>query len=212
MVGPSSSHTAGACRIGWAAARILGTRPDTARIGLHGSFASTGEGHGTREALIAGLLGMGPDDERLQKAPELADSEGLAVEFQEVDLGPQAHPNSTRLELQSGEQALELTASSIGGGSICITSIDGLGVEICGKLETFLLWHRDTPGFLARVTAVLACMQINVASIRTSRVERGQQALTVIEIDGAVPEEVTALLRCAPAIHRIALLPILPGN
>lgn len=212
MVGPSSSHTAGACRIGWAARTLLAERPERATCRLHGSFAATGAGHGTPEALIAGLLEMAPDDERLKNAPGLAVQAGCAVSFHEVNLGPQAHPNSVRIELAGATQTLSLTASSVGGGSIVITEIDGLPAEIRGTLETLVLWHRDTPGFLARVTAVLACLEINVASIRTGRMDRGQSALTAVEIDGSLPPEVPALLTRTPAVARLVVMPILPGS
>lgn len=211
MVGPSSSHTAGACRIGWAGRALLGAPPSRALISLHGSFFATGEGHGTREALAAGLLGMSPDDERLKDALNLAQAAGLDLDFQAIDLGPQAHSNSVRLDLQAADHTLNLTASSVGGGSILLTDIDGLPTEVHGTLETLVLWHRDTSGFLARVTAVLACAEINVASIRTSRRERGEEAITAVEIDGSLPPEVPALLQKNSAIFRISVLPILPG-
>jgi len=211
MIGPSSSHTAGACRIGWAARQILDEEVVSATIHLHGSFLATGEGHGTPQALVAGLLGMHPDDGRLPSAREIAVDRGVAVRFEEIDLGPQAHPNSVQIAIGGAKSSLTLTASSVGGGSIEIGEIDGIRVHVCGTLETLLLWHRDTPGFLARVTAVLACAEINVAAIRTSRVERGLDALTAVEIDGTFPPEVPALLRLAPSVHRISLLPVLPG-
>ncbi len=211
MVGPSSSHTAGASRIGWAARALLAESPVSAQILLHGSFFATGDGHGTKEAITAGLLGMAPDDERLKDAPILAEAAGIAVAFGETDLGPQAHPNSASLHLEGASRRLSMTASSIGGGSIVITEIDGLPAEIRGTLETLLLWHRDTPGFLARVTAVLACVEINVASIRTGRLDRGENAVTAVEIDGSFPPEVPALLGKTPAISRLAVMPVLPG-
>lgn len=211
MVGPSSSHTAGACRIGWAARRLLGEAPCRADLFLHGSFHATGAGHGTPQALVAGLLGMAPDDERLKDALALAPEAGFSPAFGEIDLGPHAHPNSALLKLQGRNHVLQLTASSVGGGSVCLQEIDGLPVEIRGTLETLVLWHRDTPGFLARVTGILACLEINAASIRTSRKERGENAITVVEIDGTLPAEIPALLAKAPAIARLALLPVFPG-
>lgn len=211
MVGPSSSHTAGACRIGWAARNILGQPPLGAEVLLHGSFLATGSGHGTPEALAAGLLGFAPDSEMLKDALQIAGESGMRLVFGEVDLGPQAHPNSVRLNLTGATATLSLTASSVGGGSIQIDEMDGFPVAILGTLSTLLMSHRDTPGFLARVTAVLACLEINVAGIRTSRRERGAEALTVIEIDGSFPAEVLTLLSRVPAISRLTVLPVLPG-
>lgn len=211
MVGPSSSHTAGACRIGWAARAILGEAPLRAHLRLHGSFLATGEGHGTREALAAGLLGFAPDCEKLKDALQLAPQNGMEITFGAIDLGPQAHPNSVCLDLAGPSAKLSLTASSIGGGSVRIGELDGFPVEIPGTLSTLILWHRDAPGFLAHVTALLSCVEINVAGIRTSRRDRGAEALTVIEIDGRFPTEVLALLKSMPAISRLTTLPVLPG-
>lgn len=211
MIGPSSSHTAGACRIGFAAHALLNEPLVSASIHLHGSFLATGEGHGTHEALVAGLLGMPPDDERLIHALDLARDQGVSVAFLPIDLGPQAHPNSTRIVLQGATRTLALTAASIGGGSVHLQEIDGLAVEIHGTLETLVCWHQDTPGFLARITAVLACVQVNVATIRTSRLGRGEEAITAVEVDGRLPGEVAALLEKSPTINRLVILPPLPG-
>lgn len=211
MVGPSSSHTAGACRIGYMGRKLLDEIPHTARFFLHGSFWATGDGHGTKEALAAGLLGFAPDDQRLIHALTLAKKEGIAITFQEIDLGPQAHPNSVKMEMEGPTRSLTLVAASVGGGNVLLQEINGLAVAISGTLETLIFWHQDTPGFLARITAVLACVQINVASIRTSRVERGETAITAIEIDSPCPKEVTALFKKITFINRLLVLSPLPG-
>lgn len=211
MVGPSSSHTAGACRIGYMGRKLLDEAPKKARFFLHGSFWATGDGHGTKEALAAGLLGFAPDDERLIHALSLAAKENSVITFEEIDLGPQAHPNSVKMELVGPTRSITLVAASIGGGSVRLQEINGLSVDISGTLETVILWHHDTPGFLARITAVLACVQINVASIRTSRFERGETAITAIEIDSTCPLEVVALLKKITFITRLLVLSPLPG-
>lgn len=211
MIGPSSSHTAGACRMGWAARHLLDEMPQRVSIQLHGSFLATGDGHGTKEALVAGLLGMAPDDERLIHSLKLAKAENVEATFSAIDLGPQAHPNSVRMKLEGPTRSLSVTAASVGGGSILLEEIDGLSFGIAGTLETLVLWHHDTSGFLARITAVLSCVQINVASIRTSRVERGENAITVIEVDGHLTAEVSALFQKMPAIARVVVMPPLPG-
>ncbi|MFN6017231.1 MAG: L-serine ammonia-lyase, iron-sulfur-dependent subunit beta [Verrucomicrobiota bacterium] len=211
MIGPSSSHTAGACRIGWAARRVLGEAPRRVEVGLHGSFAATGDGHGTKEALAAGLLGFAPDDERLPKALELAATGGVEIVFRDADLGSEVHPNSADLVMEGATRREKVTASSTGGGAVLLTAIDGHEVQLTGHLDTFLLWHNDTPGFLARITALLACVEINVASIRTSRTERGEAALTAIEIDSYLPLPLLGLLDHVPSVLRHAVLPVLPG-
>lgn len=212
MTGPSSSHTAGACRIAWAARQILGQHPCAAEIGLHGSFAATGEGHGTKQALAAGLLGFSPDDERLPASLELAEASGLRLRFFEVDLGSEAHPNSVAISMEGASRREHVVACSTGGGAVLVTGIDGHDVRLSGRLETILLWHKDTPGFLARVTALLACVELNVATIRTSRTERGEGALTAVEIDGHLPLPLRQLFEHVRAIQRHAFLPVLPGS
>lgn len=211
MVGPSSSHTAGACRIGWAARELLGGTPEFARIGLHGSFHATGPGHGTDWAMVGGLLGFCPDDVRLRDAFAFADARDFRIEMGEVDLGPQAHPNSAELEVRRGGVAMNVRAASVGGGSVQIQQIDSVAVDIRGALETVVLWHLDAPGFLALTTALLADANLNVASIRTGRFERGGRAITAIELDGACPAGVLSALRQAGSVGRAARLPVLPG-
>jgi len=212
MTGPSSSHTAGACRIGWAARQILGEPPGKAEVGLHGSFAATGAGHATREALTAGLLGLTPDSEKIPQAPALAEQAGMRITFREIDLGSQAHPNSVRIRMEGAKVSESVEANSPGGGAILITRIGPHEVHLPGRLETLLLWHRDTPGFLARITALLSCVELNVASIQTGRTERGENALTAVEIDGSFPGPLLSLLPCIPAVQRHSLLPVLPGS
>jgi L-serine dehydratase len=211
MIGPSSSHTAGACRIGWVARKLLEGTPETARIGLHGSFYATGQGHGTDPAIVGGLLGFHPDDVRIKDAFIFATMEKLRFEIGEIDLGPQAHPNSVQLDLQRGDLILTIRAASVGGGSIQIQQIGPFPVDIRGALVTLVFWHLDLPGFLARITALLACAELNVASIQTSRFERGEQALTVIEVDGKCPRDLLSVMGGMRILKRMARLPVLPG-
>ncbi|NIP81550.1 MAG: L-serine ammonia-lyase, iron-sulfur-dependent, subunit beta, partial [Gemmatimonadetes bacterium] len=149
MVGPSSSHTAGACRLGLMARAILGDTPDRATIRLHGSFAATGEGHGTQRAIVGGLLGMPPDDLRLRSAYEEAESAGLDYRFEEVDLGEDAHPNTAVFELEKGEETAVVRGASVGGGRIEVTAIDGFPVALSGGYDTLVLIAQDQPGTIA---------------------------------------------------------------
>ncbi|MDR3686438.1 MAG: L-serine ammonia-lyase, iron-sulfur-dependent subunit beta [Coriobacteriia bacterium] len=191
MIGPSSSHTAGACRLGELARAIFAETPTHARILLHGSFASTGPGHGTDIALVAGLLGMHPDDERLPNALELARNSGLTVEFAEADLGD-SHPNTAQFELCDAEgHTMCVRGSSLGGGDVVVNQIDHFEVEITGDLPVLVVGHVDRPGEIAAVTSLLAESDVNIASMQVSREQRGANALMLIETD-AVVDRVTA--------------------
>ena len=191
MIGPSSSHTAGACRLGLLAAGILGERPRKAEILLHGSFARTYKGHGTDRALLAGLMGWQPDDARIPRAPELAAEAGLDYSFTAGDLGTMAHPNSVLFRLTGENGSLcEITGASIGGGQILVTNVDGFPVELTGVLPALFVPHRDEPGVIALVSTILAQKQINIASMRVFREGKGETATMVIECDQAVPPEI----------------------
>ena len=183
MVGPSSSHTAGAARIGNMGRTLLGEEVARADIGLHGSFAETGFGHGTDRALLAGLLGMKPDDLRIPNAYEEANRAGMAYSFRTVELRD-AHPNTALLELtgKSGKQ-LTLQASSIGGGAIVANKIDGIDVNFTGDFNTLIVRNQDESGSVAAITSILSQVHINVANMSVNRHRRGGDALMVIETD-----------------------------
>jgi L-serine dehydratase len=211
MIGPSSSHTAGAVRIGLLGHHLLASPIRSATISLHGSFAATGAGHATDRGIVAGLLGWPPDDERLKDSLQTAKSLGIDIHFQTADFGESVHPNTARLGLVSADGGtLDLLASSIGGGSIESSSIDLFPIRLEATLDTLVLWHEDRSGFLARVTSVLACVEANIATIRTARTRRGAEALTVVELDAPPPPEVPALLTRTRHVSRLRLLPPLP--
>lgn len=208
MIGPSSSHTAGAVRIGLAARHLLGRLPKEAEIGLHGSFAATGHGHATDRGIVAGLLGWATDDDRLKNSLAAATEAGLKVEFHREDLGASVHPNSASIAVRAGQaEALVLVASSVGGGSIEVISVDSYAVRFSGSLDTLVIWHEDRSGFLAHVTAVLACIDSNIATIRTARTHRGADALTVLELDAPPRAEAVALLREIDHVKKLRVLP-----
>ena len=195
MVGPSSSHTAGAARIGNMGRTLLGEEVARADIGLHGSFAETGFGHGTDRALLAGLLGMKPDDLRIPNAYEEANRAGMAYSFRTVELRD-AHPNTALLELtgKSGKQ-LTLQASSIGGGAIVVNKIDGIDVNFTGDFNTLIVRNQDESGSVAAITSILSQVHINVANMSVNRHRRGGDALMVIETDQHIkPRQVEFLL------------------
>jgi L-serine dehydratase len=183
MVGPSSSHTAGACRIGLLVRGLVGGTPERAVIELHGSFARTGEGHGTDKALAGGLLGFRPDDERLRDALDIMEREGLDYQFEKTTLADDAHPNSCRLTVERAGRTTTVVGASLGAGRIRLSEIDGYPVELTGHLPTIVLVAADQPGSVARIAGILAEKQVNLATMRLTRKERGGDAFMVIECD-----------------------------
>jgi len=206
MIGPSSSHTAGAVRIGEMARTIFKGPIERVTIGLHGSYAATGEGHGTRAALVAGLLGMAADDTRIPEAREIAKQSGLDAQWREARLGPEAHPNSVTIEMAAKDRTMRIQAASIGGGRAMINAIDGCPVEIAGDLPTIVLFHADEVGVLAGITGRLAAANINIAHLRTYRREGSRRAVTEIATDERVPGELTQDLEELPPVERVIYL------
>ena len=200
MVGPSSSHTAGAARIGNMGRTLLGEEVARADIGLYGSFAETGYGHGTDRALLAGLLGMKPDDLRIPNAYEEANRACMAYSFRTVELRD-AHPNTALLELtgKSGKK-LTLQASSIGGGAIVVNKIDGIDVNFTGDFNTLIVRNQDESGSVAAITSILSQVHINVANMSVNRHRRGGDALMVIETDQHIKPRQVEFLSELPGI------------
>lgn len=206
MVGPSSSHTAGAVRIGLIARRLLGGQPATAKITLSGSFAATGTGHGTDRALVAGLLGMKPDDIRIPDSFALAVEQGLAFTFDKIEL-KEAHPNTAILQLSTaGGRELEVQASSLGGGRIMVNKLDGINVNFNGDSPTLIVHNLDQPGHVAEVTSMLSHKSVNIATMQLYRNHRGGYAVMVIETDQDIPAEVLRWLSRLEGVIKVTYL------
>ena len=206
MTGPSSSHTAGAVRIGSTARRLLGEQPAEAEILLYGSFAATGRGHGTDRALVAGLLGLRPDDPRLPDSFALAEEAGMKFTIHPVELRA-AHPNTTVLTLKSkAGRTLVLKAASVGGGRIRVTEIDGVPADFGGDSNTLIIHNEDTPGCIAEVTMSLAQRRINIASMQLFRAATGVYAVMVLECDEPIPDEIAGQLGSQPGIVKVTIL------
>ncbi|MEZ4768042.1 MAG: L-serine ammonia-lyase, iron-sulfur-dependent subunit beta [Caldilineales bacterium] len=186
MVGPSSSHTAGAVRLGQVARAVLGVQPEDALIELHGSFAHTGRGHGTDRGIVAGLLGMPADDPDLRHSFELAEQAGMAFRFDTVDLGEDVHPNTARITLSAGERRVQVTGSSVGGGMVRIDAVNGYRVQFGCEYDTLLVVAEDRPGTVNAVTGWMLRQGINIAFLRIERDRRGGRAIMVIETDQPV--------------------------
>jgi L-serine dehydratase len=210
MVGPSSSHTDGACRLGLIARALVGGTPEKAKVELHGSFARTGTGHGTDRAIAGGLMGYQPDDERLRESLVTAEAEGLAITFENTKLRGEHHPNSTRITVTRAGKSATLTGSSIGAGRILVTAIDGFPVDITGSYTTLVVVAHDEPGIVATVATALAAEAVNLATMRVSRRQKGGDAIHVYELDSppapAAIERINALraVKTVRVVERVA--------
>lgn len=189
MVGPSSSHTAGAVRIGYVARKLLQDTPCLVKIYFHGSFATTGIGHGTDRAVVAGLLGMQPDDIRIPDSFNYAQKAGLNYSFHQINIR-NAHPNTIVLEMEGKDsRTLVVQASSLGGGRIMINQLDGIDVNFTAEKPTLIVHNLDQPGHVAEVTSMLSHKCVNIATMQLYRDKRGGYAVMVLETDQAVPDE-----------------------
>jgi L-serine dehydratase len=206
MIGPSSSHTAGACRLALLARHMLLRPPSKARLTLHGSFAKTARGHGTDRALVAGLSGMFPDDPRIPDALGIADAAGLAVSFDSGDLGD-VHPNTVRIELRNEEESVSMVGSSLGGGQVRVFQVNGFEIDFSGSSYSLLIQHDDRPGVIARVARVIADDDGNIGRLHCARRKRGGQAMMSVEIDKTLSQYVLDYLSRLPYVGWVRMLP-----
>lgn len=207
MIGPSSSHTAGAVRLGGVACRLVGGDVVRATVTLYGSFAKTGRGHGTDRAVVGGLLGFAPDDVGVRTARDLAREQGrdITVLFSDQEAN---HPNTARITAEGRQgQRVELTGASIGGGSIEIQELNGMEVSFGCEYPTLLVFHRDRPGVVGAVTSILGQHGINIAFMRVFRHAKREDACMVIETDGQIPSAlIRQLSRETPEITEVCTL------
>ena len=206
MVGPSSSHTAGAVKIGSTARLLLREEVKYADIYLHGSFLATGKGHGTDKALIAGLLGMKTDDERIPTSFVFSEQKGLEYRFSGIELR-NAHPNSVLLKLVGVHgNKIEIVASSIGGGAIVINKIDGVEANICACSPTLIINNVDEPGHVSKVATLLGQRAVNIATMHIYRDKRGGNAVMIIECDQEVDLDAVESLRKLEGVVKVTYL------
>ncbi|WP_310830143.1 L-serine ammonia-lyase, iron-sulfur-dependent subunit beta [Paenibacillus pedocola] len=207
MVGPSSSHTAGAARIGRVARLMFGECPGFAQIQLYGSFAATYRGHGTDTALVGGLLNMATDDPRLPEAFAHAEAAGMTVTI-EPGKGLYPHPNTAELSLvsPSGNRTLQLTGTSIGGGNIEIVRINGFTLKLTAAYPTLIIRHYDEPGVIAVVTGLLMGSGINIAHMTVDRRSRRGEAMMVMECDGMIDKDMAERISWLPGVQEVNLL------
>lgn len=208
MVGPSSSHTAGAARLGNIARRICGEDLKQVDFYLHGSFAQTYKGHGTDKALLGGVLGMKAGDERIRNSLAMAEQAGLKYSFQPADLGNQ-HSNTVKIVIRNNDVSFcSIVGSSIGGGKVLVTEINGMAVEFTGQYPTIISQHHDEPGVVANISSILSTCGINIAFLKVFRQVRAGEASMVIETDQHVNKEILGKLEDLEGINKIIFVGI----
>ncbi|MCA0754277.1 L-serine ammonia-lyase, iron-sulfur-dependent subunit beta [Paenibacillus sp. N4] len=203
MIGPSSSHTAGAVRIGRAARHLFGGMPLQAELTLYGSFAETYEGHGTDLALAAGLLDYATDDERIRNALSLAKALGMELTFNAAR-DPTVHPNSVLLTLRSENREDSFMGASIGGGNAEMTKINGFDVKFSVHNPTLLVFHADRLGMLAAFTSLIEAEWLNISYMDVNRKSRAGDALTVIQTDERLSGKLPDRIRAIEGVRRVA--------
>ena len=206
MVGPSSSHTAGAARLGNIASRICGQELLKVDFYLHGSFAKTYKGHGTDKALLGGILGMLPSDERIRESDTLAEDQKLEYSYISADLGD-VHPNTVKIVMytKAGNRC-EVIGSSVGGGNILITSVNGIDMQFTAQYPTIIIRHLDKPGMIAQATSLLSKHHINIAFLKVFRQSRGSEASMVIETDQKVDMVIIQELEAMSGITKVMFI------
>jgi len=213
MIGPSSSHTAGVARIAFLARRMFSAVPERAVVRFYGSLAATYRGHGSDKAVVAGLLGIGPEDERLARGLELAEEAraagtGFPIEIESCrDHRAGWHPNTVEIELEAGKARQRIRAASVGGGAIRIEEVNGYRVNLSGTLDALLVLHHDEIGVIAIVSHLLAANRINIAGTSSHRREKGDEALLVVETDGPIPADVIYQIENLPPVYLALRVP-----
>lgn len=200
IVGPSSSHTAGACQIAYIGQLIFGKTPEFVKIGLHGSFAETYRGHGSDVAIIGGLCGLRPDDERIPKSFQIAQEKNLRYMFETIDLGAEYHPNSIVLEMHNNQEMVTIIGSSIGGGNIIINEINGMEAGFMGDYPTIVLMNYDKVGIIAKISDTISNAKLNIGSMKVFRDPHKKQSLIWIELDSSIPSDLITQIKAIKEI------------
>lgn len=205
-IGPSSSHTAGAVRIGLVCRMLLDDDIKHARITFYGSFADTYHGHGTDKAVVGGLLGFFTDNEKIRESLRLAEFRGLSYEIFTAE-DPRMHPNTVMIEARTKDKSVRIQGASVGGGSIRITEINGMAVQITFNEDTLILFHRDSPGVLASIAHILSSNGYNIGNLRLSRTRREGDVITVVETDVPVDQTTVSQLWSVESVSEAVVIP-----
>ena len=207
MIGPSSSHTAGAARIGFLAQKMIGGSVVKVDFTLYGSFARTYHGHGTDRALLGGIMGFDTDDMRIRDSFDLASEQGIAYSFTPNELETDVHPNTVDIRMENAAgQVMTIRGESLGGGKCRIARINGVEVDFTGEYSTVIVVQQDKPGVVAHITKVLSDKGVNIAFMRLFREAKGHTAYTIVESDGRFPEGIEEPLRDNPNVRDVMII------
>ena len=205
--GPSSSHTAGAARLGKMAYKLAGGDIREVKMYLHGSFAATGKGHGTDRALLGGIMGFSTDDTRIRDSFSIATERGLAYSFTPCETETDVHPNTVDIRMENAAgQVMTVRGESLGGGKVRIVRINGVEVDFTGEYNALIVVQKDKPGVVAHITKILSDRSVNIAFMRLFREEKGHTAYTIVESDERLPEGVDQLLLANPNINDVMVV------
>lgn len=203
MIGPSSSHTAGAVRIGKIVHSIFGEIPEQVTFSLYNSFAKTYQGHGTDKALVAGIMGMDTDNPDIKNSLEIAHQRGIKIYWEILKDSNAPHPNTAKITVKKGDKTMTITGISIGGGNIEVTELNGFSVSLNMNTPTLIVVHQDIPGMIAKVTDILSEAQINIAQMTVTREKAGEKAIMIIEVDARNCQSVVDKIALIPHLHNV---------
>lgn len=207
MIGPSSSHTAGAARIGFLAQKMINGPLKKVEFTLYGSFARTYKGHGTDRALLGGIMGFSTDDMRIRNSFEIADHNGLSFSFTPNEIETDVHPNTVDIHMiNEKNQEMTVRGESLGGGKVRIVKINSVQVDFTGEYSAVIVTHQDKPGVVAYITKCLSDRNVNIAFMRLFRESKGEIAYTIVESDGHLPEDIDDTIRLNQNIHEVMIV------
>ena len=203
MIGPSSSHTAGAVRIGKVVHSIFGEIPDEVTFHLYNSFAKTYKGHGTDKALVAGIMGMDTGNPDIKRSLEIAHQKGIKIYWDILKDSNAPHPNTVKISVKKADKSMSVTGVSIGGGNIQVTELNGFSVSLSMNTPTIITVHQDIPGMIAKVTDILSSSNINIATMNVTRESAGEKAIMIIEVDSRECQDAVKSIAKIPNIHNV---------
>lgn len=203
MIGPSSSHTAGAVRIGKVVHSIFGQIPDEVTFHLYNSFAKTYQGHGTDKALVVGIMGFDTDNPDIKNSLEIAHQKGIKIYWDILKDSNAPHPNTVKITVKKGDKSMSITGISIGGGNIQVTELNGFSVSLSMNTPTLIIVHQDIPGMIAKVTDILSANDINIAQMNVTRESAGEKAIMIIEVDSRNCQDAVNQIERIPNLHNV---------